>query len=65
MKRLIKSFSWFPRIPGRLWVAAYSLVALIRFALGLPVDSTTFGVVLGAWVVTKLGSKAGGGSEPT
>jgi hypothetical protein len=66
MKKISKLIvRWFPDIPGWIWVDTYSAVALYRFAKGLPVDATTLGVVLGAFVIhqvatsdSKDGSKA-------
>jgi len=53
MKRIVKFLNYFPNVKGRVWVDMYSLVALIRFAMGHPVDSTTLAVVLGAYVINK------------
>lgn len=43
----------FPDVKGSIWVDLYSLVALIRFGMGKPVDAATLGVVLGAYVIHK------------
>ena len=56
-RRLIGFLSLFPQVPGRVWVDAYSLVALIRFIMGLPVDATTLGVILGTYAVSSVAKK--------
>lgn len=53
-RRIIAFLNLFPRVPGRVWVDAYSLVALVRFIMGLPVDATTLGVILGTYAVSSV-----------
>lgn len=55
MKRISRLISrFFPDISGRVWVDLWSGVALIRFALGLPVDAAVLGVILGCYVIHRV-----------
>lgn len=60
MKRartVIRFLNLFPQVPGRVWVDAYSIIALIKFALGKPIDVGTLGLILGTYAVTRLAKK--------
>jgi hypothetical protein len=56
-RRVIRFLSLFPQVPGRVWVDAYSIVALYRFVVGLPVDVGTLGVILGTYAVSSVAKK--------
>lgn len=57
MKRahhIIAFLRLFPQVPGRVWVDAYSVVALIKFIMGIPVDTSTLAVILGTYAVSTV-----------
>lgn len=57
MRKAIKLLNRLPDIKGRVWVDAYSLVALIRFTFGYHVDVATLSVILGAYVLHNIGTQ--------
>lgn len=56
-RKVIRFLSIFPEVPGRVWVDAYSIIALIKFALGKPIDVGTLGVILGTYAVSSVAKK--------
>lgn len=56
-RRIVRFLSLFPQVPGRVWVDAYSVVALVRFVVGKPVDVATLGVILGTYAVSSVAKK--------
>jgi len=53
-RRVIQFLNLFPQVPGRVWVDAYSIIALVKFLLGKPVDTGTLAVILGTYAVSKV-----------
>lgn len=62
--KVINFLKLFPQVPGRVWVDAYSIVALYRFVRGLPVDVATLGVILGTYAMSSVASKYAMASQP-
>jgi len=56
-RRVIAFLSLFPQVPGRVWVDAYSIVALVRFVMGKPVDTSTLAVILGTYAASAVAKK--------
>lgn len=56
-RRVIRFLNLFPQVPGRVWVDAYSTIALVRFLLGKPIDIGTLGLILGTYAVSKIAKK--------
>lgn len=56
-RKVIQFLNLFPQVPGRVWVDAYSVVALYRFIMGYSVDIGTLGLILGTYVVSSTAKK--------
>ncbi len=59
--KYVKRFLGF--FPTKYWIDIWTLVALVRFTLGRPIDSVTLGIVIGAYTAHQGIKQVIGGND--